>query len=62
MAGALGTSPKGGAKAGDSRKSATQNTSVGSGSRPGKVSKPIETTAPSNPHTLDRNPPKDWLK
>jgi hypothetical protein len=41
--------------------SAPQNTAVGSGSRPmsGKIG--IETSAPPNPHTLERAP-KDWLK
>jgi hypothetical protein len=38
-----------------------QKTAVGSGSRPsgGKVA--IPTSAPSNPHTLERDPP-GWLK
>jgi len=41
--------------------SAPQNTAVGSGSRPmaGKV--PIETSAPAEPHELDRAPP-GWLR
>lgn len=38
------------------------DTSVGSGSRPGHTSMPIESSAPSNPHTLDRNPPPGALK
>lgn len=37
--------------------SAKQNTAAGSGSRPTKSMYPIETSAPMNPHTLDRNPP-----
>lgn len=41
----------------DSRSSAKQNTAVGSGSRPTKSSIPLEDSAPSNPKTLDRNPP-----
>ena len=61
MAGALGTPPKGSDK-GDMRKSAPQNTAVGSGSRPGAAKVPIMTSAPVNQHTMDRNPPKDWLK
>lgn len=39
-----------------------QNTAVGSGSRPTGGSVGIETSAPINPHTLDRDPPKGWLK
>jgi hypothetical protein len=54
MAGALGTKPSGGDGKGDTRKSATQGTKVGSGSKPGAASVAIETTAPSNPHTMDR--------
>lgn len=42
---------------GDTRSSSPQNTSVGSGSRPHPASIPIETSEPSNKHTLDRNPP-----
>lgn len=37
--------------------SAPQNTSVGSGSRPTKSRMSIETSAPSNPHTLGRDVP-----
>jgi hypothetical protein len=55
MAGALGTKPKGGDGKGDSRTSRTQDTSVGSGSKPGAASVPIETTAPANPDTMDRD-------
>ena len=38
-----------------------QNTAVGSGSRPGGGTINIPTSAPENPHTLDRAPP-GWLK
>lgn len=62
MAGALGTKPKGGEGAGDTRSSRAQDTKVGSGSRPGAASVAIETTAPENSHTMDRNPPSGWLK
>lgn len=41
----------------DSEKSAPQNTSVGSGCGVTASRIEIETSAPSNPHTLDRNPP-----
>jgi hypothetical protein len=61
MASALGTPVKGGTKA-PPQSSATQNTSVGSGSRPGTVKEPIETSAPSDARTMDRKPPADWLK
>lgn len=37
--------------------SAPQNTAVGSGSRPTKSRHEIPTSAPANPHELDRNPP-----
>lgn len=42
--------------------SSPQNTSVGSGSRPmgGKVV--IETSAPANPHMLERYSGSHWLK
>lgn len=36
-------------------------TSVGSGSRPGSTSFPIESSAPANPRMLDRDPPAGWL-
>lgn len=45
----------------DSRKSAPQNTSVGSGSRPSTGKEPIATSAPKEPHTLGRAP-EGWLK
>jgi hypothetical protein len=60
--GALGTKPPGGQGKGDTRTSKGMDTKVGSGSRPGAASIAIETTAPSNTHTMDRNPPGDWLK
>lgn len=59
---ALGTKPDGGMTTKEGGTSRTQSTAVGSGSRPGAASVPIKTTAPSNPHTMDRNPPSDWLK
>lgn len=51
---------KGGVRA-PGQSSMPQNTAVGSGSRPqgGKVM--IPTSAPSQPHELDRAPP-GWLK
>lgn len=62
MSKALGHTPKSGAKAtGDSRKSAAQNTSVGSGSRPGAAKVHIETTAPTDHHHI-RKPPSGYLK
>lgn len=46
----------------DNRKSAPQNTAVGSGSRPGTGKHPIKTSvSDTNPHTLSRAP-SDWLK
>lgn len=41
--------------------SAPQNTAVGSGSRPGGGKVMIPTSAPAQPHELDRAPP-GWLK
>ena len=41
--------------------SAPQNTAVGSGSRPTGGKMAIETSAPSQPHELNRAPP-GWLK
>lgn len=52
---ALGSPVKGTVKA-PAQSSAAQNTSTGSGSRPGSTRFPIESSAPSNPHTLDREP------
>lgn len=45
-----------------SQSSAPQNTSVGSGSRPTRSSISIEDSAPMDGRTLDRSPPRDWLK
>lgn len=60
MASALGTAVKGTVKA-PPQSSAMQNTSVGSGSRPGNVKMPIESSAPADPRMLDREPPPGWL-
>lgn len=38
-----------------------QGTAVGGGSRPGKTGIEIKTSAPIDPHTLNRAPP-GWLK
>jgi hypothetical protein len=46
----------------DNRSSRTQSTSVGSGSKPGAASIKIESSAPMNERTMDRNPPSDYLK
>lgn len=56
MASALGSKSQGGVMP-PAQSSAPQNTAVGSGSRPGSVRMPIATSAPSNPRTMDRNPP-----
>lgn len=61
MGSALG-SPVKGSVAPPAQSSAPQNTAVGSGCRPGKTKMPIESSAPSNPLTMDRNPPPGWLK
>lgn len=58
--GPLGSPVRGTVKA-PAQSSATQNTSVGSGSRPGMVKMPIESSAPANPRMLDRDPPAGWL-
>ena len=47
---------KGGVKA-PAQSSAQQNTAVGSGSKVTPSRFEIETSAPMNAHTLDRNPP-----
>ena len=60
MTGALGTHVKGSVKA-PAQSAATFNTATGSGSRPGSVRMPIESSAPMNPRTLDRDPPSGWL-
>lgn len=52
---ALGSPVSGTVKA-PAQSSASQNTAVGSGSRPGNTRMPIESSAPSNPRTLDREP------
>ncbi|HXJ61969.1 MAG TPA: hypothetical protein VNU68_35475 [Verrucomicrobiae bacterium] len=44
-----------------SQTSAKMDTSTGSGSRPGNTRYPIESSAPSNPRMLDRDPPAGWL-
>lgn len=58
---ALGSPVSGTVKA-PPQSSAKMDTSVGGGSRPGSVRYPTESSAPSNPHTLDRNPPAGALK
>lgn len=60
MAGPLGSPVSGSTKA-PPQSSAKMDTSVGSGSRPGSVRYPIDSSAPSNPHTLDRDPPAGAL-
>lgn len=60
MAGPLGTDHSNTMKA-PAQSSAKLNTSVGSGSRPGSSRFPIETSAPTDAYTLNRNPPKGWL-
>lgn len=57
MAGPLGTDKGGMRGADDKRTSSKMDTNVGSGSRPGTSRFPIQTSAPMNPRTLDRNPP-----
>lgn len=60
MSNPLGSPVHGTVKA-PAQSSATMNTSVGSGSRPGHTSMPIDSSAPANPRTLDRSPPSGWL-
>lgn len=55
MASALGTLPKTTDKA-PPQSSAMMNTATGSGSRLGNVKHPIESSAPMNNRTLDREP------
>lgn len=55
MGSPLGSPVKGTVKA-PAQSSAAQNTSVGSGSRPGNTRYPIMSSAPMNPHTMDREP------
>jgi len=59
MAGPLGTD-KHTIKA-PAQSSSKLATSVGSGSRPGSSRFPIETSAPVDAYTLDRDPPKGGL-
>ena len=59
MAGPLGTD-KGAMKA-PAQSSSKLATSVGSGSRPGSSRFPIDTSAPMDAYTLDRDPPKGYL-
>lgn len=61
MAGPLGTNPPGTVKA-PAQSSAQLDTATHSGSRPGNSKFPIESSAPSNPYTLDRNPPPHLSK
>lgn len=61
MAGALGTQ-KGGVMPTSKGSSAPQGTAVGSGSRPGGSRYPIASSAPANPHTLEREPAGGYLK
>ena len=61
MAPALGTPTKGHGDKAPAQSSASQNTSLGSGSRPGNVKMHIEDSAPGDNHTLDRDPPQGWL-
>lgn len=47
---------------GDKGKSSPMRVDVGSGSRPNGGKIKIPNSAPMNARTLDRNPPKGWLK
>lgn len=58
---ALGSPVQGTAKA-PPQSSASQNTSVGGGSRPGTVKMPIESSAPADPRFIRGTPPGGWLK
>lgn len=60
MSGPLGSPVKGTVKA-PPQSSRGVDYAVGSGSRPGMVRMPIESSAPANPRTLDRDPPGGWL-
>lgn len=60
MSGPLGTPVRGTVKA-PPQSSRQMNTALGSGSRPGMVRMPIESSAPANPRMLDRDPPAGWL-
>ena len=61
MAGPLGTPSQGGVMP-PKQSSMPQNTAVGSGSRPGAASVHIPTSAPSDAHTLGREPQSGYLK
>ena len=56
MGNPLGSPVKGTVHA-PSQSSAKVHNAAGSGSRPGSTRFPIESSAPANPHTLDRDPP-----
>ena len=58
---ALGKAPGVKQEPGDMRKSMTQNTSVGGGSRPGAGKTETMVSSPMNKRTLDRDPPSGWL-
>lgn len=60
MASALGTKPAPGCQP-PAQSSMKQNTAVGSGSRPGSGSVKIDTSAPTECHTLGRAP-GGWLR
>lgn len=60
MSNPLGSPVSGTVKA-PSQSSARTHSNAGSGSRPGSTRFPIESSAPSNPHNLDRNPPSGAL-
>lgn len=55
MSNPLGSPVKGTVKA-PAQSSARVHTAAGSGSNPGNTRFPIESSAPANPHTLDRAP------
>lgn len=60
MGNPLGSPVKGTVKA-PAQSSAKHYDEAGSGSRPGNTRYPIESSAPSNPHDLDRAPPAGAL-
>ena len=60
MAGALGTKPPTGVTA-PKQTSAPQGTATGTDAKMGAVKFPIQTSAPTDPHTLGRAP-QGWLK
>lgn len=55
MSSPLGSPVSGSVKA-PSQSSAKLHSSAGSGSRPGTTRFPIDSSAPSDPHTLNRGP------